>query len=459
MAGNDSSLQFHVARGDLTPRESVLLAGFANRKGTSRGTHRPLSTRAVAFRWGERAACLITNDLLELGRDQVQSIRAEIASRSGLPAAAILLHSIHTHSAPWMERGLLEANDRYVEFATERIIDTACRAADSHGDFRSASFRTGVATCPISARRELVIPESGPAYRRPDPAARNDRQVGILRIEDAAKNERSGDDLSEASLTLVNFACHPVVLGFDSVVVSPDYPGRAREVVEAAWGGTAAFLNGAAGNINPILECQTDPAVADRYGETLGETVLDARLHGSEDPPVLGLSSRTVVLPYRDRPITKAFIDGEVARKSGETTEFTTWREDLHRWGESMKKRIDAGTVGEGLAVEIAALRLGPAVLFFTQGELFISYQIALKQRLPGVPLFIAGYTNGEIGYIPDAAAFDRPGYETDMAYVYTNQPSPLTPEAEAIFLDAAEETIREVASPDQVGSHSKNRI
>lgn len=441
MSGSDTLMQVNVSQTDLTPVESVLLAGFANRRGSSKGVHRRISTRAFVARHGRRAVCLIANDLLELERPRVERIRRDIAARTGIPEAAILLHFIHTHSAPWMERGLLDANDRYVDFATDRIVENAVAAANDTVSFRECRMRAGAGTCGISGRRGLVFPENGRPYREINAEGGHDRRFSILQFVPAdGKNP----------VTLVNYACHPVVLGSDSVIVSPDYPGRAREVVEAAWGGTMLFFNGAAGDINPVEEGFTDPAVADRYGERLAASILDARLEdvGSVTPTgaaALDVATRRVLLPYRDRKITKGFLLREAERKGSETTEFHTWKDDLRTWAAKMSTELDAGRIGDGLPVELTAIRLGPAVLFFAQGELFNRYQVELKKRFPNTPLFVVGYANGEIGYIPDAEAFAHPGYETDMAYVYTNQPSPLTAEVERVFLDNAVATIGEL--------------
>ena len=46
--------------------------------------------------------------------------------------------------------------------------------------------------------------------------------------------------------TLVNYACHPTIMGPDNKLITPDYPGPVRETVESIVGGTCLFLQGAA---------------------------------------------------------------------------------------------------------------------------------------------------------------------------------------------------------------------
>jgi hypothetical protein len=59
--------------------------------------------------------------------------------------------------------------------------------------------------------------------------------------------------------------------------------------------------------------------------------------------------------------------------------------------------------------------------------------------------VFFIAYTNGLKGYIPTAEAFLHKGYEVDQAYVYMEEPSPLTPEADIIYMHAVNDLLREV--------------
>ena len=58
--------------------------------------------------------------------------------------------------------------------------------------------------------------------------------------------------------------------------ISPDFIGSSREIVEATYGGTAIFLQGASGDIGPMISYSADPASADRNGRMLGYAVCSA---------------------------------------------------------------------------------------------------------------------------------------------------------------------------------------
>ena len=70
-----------------------------------------------------------------------------------------------------------------------------------------------------------------------------DDQIGLLRVDDDAGRTRG---------VLVNYACHPTVLGPDNLLVTGDFPSYTIDEIERALvpGGVAMFINGTQGNIS-----------------------------------------------------------------------------------------------------------------------------------------------------------------------------------------------------------------
>lgn len=421
---------------DITPSEPVVLAGYANRVGSSTSIHRPLSSRCVALKAGGQRVCLIGNDLLDIMPDMTQEIIRRIADETALPAANIFVHAIHTHSAPVMEYGASEANDRYIRWAIGRIVQNAVRTVVETEPYQVCSLRYGSARCDISANRRLVDLQTGVAAKVSNTQGTNDPEVNLLQMVN-----RGGIPV----VTLLNYACHPVILGYDSNAVSTDYPGAARETVERALGGTAIFFNGAAGNINPCLTDQTDPAIADQEGRKLGIAVVNSTLEAWKGPLDITVRHRMIELPYRDQKMTAERFRNEVERRLHEQTEFHNWQQDLRKWSAVMIDHLHRGDVPDTCSIAVSAMSLGPAVFLLSQGEVFIEYQIRAKQNYPGRKVFFIAYANGLKGYIPTFEAFRHKGYEVDQAYVYMEEPSPLTPEADHIYMNAVNDILREV--------------
>ncbi len=413
---------------DITPAEPVMLSGYANRKGLSTKIHRPLSSRCVALKAASCTVCLIVNDLVDIMPEPTHEIIARTARGAGIPEDVVFVHAIHTHSGPVMEHGFTEANDRYINWAVDRIVQSAVRTIRETEKYQSCFMRQGTSTCDISASRRLIDPQTGVALKVSNTLSTIDREVRILQLV---------SDAGRPVVTLFNYACHPVVLGYDSVVVSTDYPGAAREAIEKALGGMAVFLNGAAGDINPFLTDHTDPAAADQEGMKLGSAVLRATLETWEGEVDIRIRNQVIQLPYRDQNMTAEQFDHEVERRLGDQTEFFNWRQDLRTWADAMIARLKKGFVPNTCDIEVAAVKIGPVLFVLSQGEVFNAYQMRAKENFPNEKVFFVAYMNGTRGYIPTAEAFKHGGYEVDQAYIYSEEPSPLTPETERVYADA----------------------
>src|SRR6185295_2258192 len=94
--------------------------------------------------------------------------------------------------------------------------------------------------------------------------------------DDAVIVARVTDDNGKVLATVVNYACHPTTLAWDNTLISPDYVGAMREVVEQATDAPCLFLQGASGELGPRDGYVGDTAVADRNGRQLAHAALSA---------------------------------------------------------------------------------------------------------------------------------------------------------------------------------------
>src|SRR5439155_15556078 len=93
--------------------------------------------------------------------------------------------------------------------------------------------------------------------------------------------------------TLVNYACHATIMGPAKRLITPDFPGAMKRVVEQALGGRCIFLQGSAGNVGPVQGFQADPNVYRRLGAVLGHEVAKVALGLTAIPT--GLAFRAVI--------------------------------------------------------------------------------------------------------------------------------------------------------------------
>ena len=428
---------FNYGLTDITPEESVFLGGYANRIGLSGAVHRRLTSRCVVIKQEDVFLCLIVNDLMDVDPEIIRTIAAQVSQKTGFDNDSILIMSVHTHSAPDMEYGRSGANDRYIDFVIRAVSENAVNVINEISGFRTAKMRIGKALCGINMARRDIIPEGGGmAYRIGDPDGLRDEEVGILQLT---------DDIGERKVTLFNYACHPVTLGYESNYISTDYPGKAREVVEREFGGMSVFMNGAAGDLNPRDAHNTDPDITDRVGEDLGKAITSTSFEEVLENVDFKINAKTIWVPFRDQSITKEHIKNEARRKTSDITEFFTWKAMLDRWEKKVYEMIDRNEVRDSFPFKINVMKLGKAIIFFTQGELFVRYQLALKKNFPDYQIFCVAYVHGIGAYIPTADVFENKGYEADQSYIYEVMPSPLSPQIEQIYLREAFDAINEL--------------
>ena len=109
-------------------------------------------------------------------------------------------------------------------------------------------------------------------------------------------------------------------------------------------------------------------------------------------------------------------------------------------WARELQALAERDEVLPPPAAEIQVLQIGPAVVAGLPGEIFVELGLRLKAALPDRPVFVAGYANGNVGYVPTRAAYDEGGYEVTVAQ--RARLLPLSPDAGeqmvAAALDAA---------------------
>jgi hypothetical protein len=390
--------------------------------------------------------CLIVNDLMDVYPEIIQSIKDRIVKKTSIDIDSILITSIHTHSAPEMEFGRSEANDSYIRSFIFQISDNACKTIKDIKSFNKAALKYGKGKCDINIARRIVKPEGGGmAYRIGDPDGLRDEEVGILQLT---------NETGSRKVTIFNYACHPVTLGYESNYISTDYPGKAREIIEQKVGGMAVFLNGAAGDLSPREGNTIEPIVTDRVGEYLGNAAVSIKMTLFSDNPDIKTIAKTIWVPFRDQIITKEHITREAKRKVSDITEFFTWSEMLDRWEKKVYEMIDRNEVKKSFPFKINVVKLGKVIIFFTQGELFVKYQLELKRLFPDYQIFCVAYVHGVGAYIPTEDVFEKKGYEADQSYIYEILPSPLSPQIEKIYLKGAINAIHELLNGNTTGGY-----
>lgn len=99
--------QVGVARLDITPGDSLWMAGYASRDHAAEGTMHQLWAKALAVedQNGNRGI-LVTTDLLGFPKNISDKIRDQCETKYQLARSQIILSSSHTHSGPFIRESL-----------------------------------------------------------------------------------------------------------------------------------------------------------------------------------------------------------------------------------------------------------------------------------------------------------------------------------------------------------------
>ncbi len=449
-------LQAGAARVCITPPVGVDLAGYSGRAGGSTGIHDELYGKALVLDDGATRLAVVTLDLIGLDADAVGRVRALVAEQTGIPAANVLIAASHTHSGPMPA----VAENPYLRLGaygwapdadwTRMLIKSLAGAVAAAWHARRPA-KLGV------GRGEL----SGLAYNRRhfvDGGTPIDPDVAVLLVTEAA-----GRPLA----VLYNYACHPVTQREDNLLISADYPAVASRLVETNFPGTVAlFANGCCGDQDPRHAFWGRYEGTEAAGLLLGSEVVQvvARLLADgdlADDVSLAATARQITVPLMAQPDRagaaalvaeqEAFLAALREKETHGESElvpraFHSMLLESHptvglgefyvAWARELQRLAEAGESLPPTAAEVQVLQLGPAVLVGLPGEIFVELGLRIKERLRGRAVFIAGYANGNVGYVPTRAAYAEGGYEVTLAQ--RARLLPLSPEAGELMVATA---------------------
>jgi hypothetical protein len=410
-----------VGRRDITPPPGINARNWgAATFDVAQGVHRPLLATALTLQAAADQPPLVLV-ALDLGwwrdRDDEAIVRRGILDSIGLPEERLIMALSHTHAGPCTS--LLNADrpgGQLIRPYLEALRDACVQAIQAAlAGATQAQLTWGIGRCALASNRDL------PDARRsrfltgynPDAAADDTLLVGRITAGD-------GSPLA----TLVNYACHPTTLAWENTLISPDYIGAMRELIEAHTGGALClFMQGASGDLAPREQYTADVAVADRHGRTLGWACL-AMLDAMPSPGMrlcfdsvvesgaplavwreapwsppndLAAVQSTVALPLKPDLQSLAEIEAQLA-----CTDDPVMLERLRRrWG---VRRI----VGDGnaWAMPIYAWRVGDALLVAQPNEAYSWFQQELRRRFAPTTLAVLNLSNGSCGYLAPAALY-----------------------------------------------------
>lgn len=403
------------------------------------GVHDPLFCKVLALRDDGSSFVFMVNDLIGLSTPFVRQLRSRIARVARISPSNILIACTHTHSGPpsmYMRRMSLPSRE-WMDYASNLMLQTVLLALSRAKDDVHVSW------C------QSKVP--GVSFNRSERGGPVDEDLTVLSF---TRKNRS-------MAVLVNFACHPTLLGPDNHLASADYPGFVRRAVETGGVYFAAFCNGAAGDIDsiPVRTGRRAFSGAKEVGEVIGQAALDCMRESDRDSrsTELRTSIEHVKLPLflqepselEGRMKNYRYAGTLLGRGSSLLANFLKhyfigWQgQEMERYRrrflnrprgrsgvsldrswltylEDLSRAQHIQNFPPALSVQVQAVRVGKGVLVAIPAELFCEIGQRIKKSSPFKETMIIGYANGLVGYIPTEDKFGKTGYaSTKGPFIY----------------------------------------
>jgi hypothetical protein len=436
-----SKLTAGTGRRCINPPPNIAHGGWgAQKHEQAEGIDMDLWVTALALSDGKTSAVILDVDIQILTNERADELRAAVSKATGLPMENIRTSATHTHSGPvpyksWIERGY----EMVVPWFENLARWSAEAATEALGSLQTVEVRAGRGESFVNANRRAVT-DKGERFLGINPDGVCDHEVLVVKL----------DSLDGTSLaTLVNFACHATIMGPLNKLITPDFPGAMKRVVEEAVSGKCFFLQGAAGDQGPVQGFIADTKVYRQLGALLGHEVAKVSLSLRSVPSKLNFrevipsgaplgkydcefaSLNATPLRVMSKEILVPLREGLPEKKSA-TEKLEHWKKKL----QEARANKDDTAITEAIYMARRAdiqLRMaddfggktsaGVRTHFVTFGDVafvgcniepFAETGLNIKKNSPFPITFFSGYTNGRMAYMATADEWTKGGYEVE---------------------------------------------
>lgn len=441
MSDQSSCLLAGTGRRCTNPPPNIAHGGWgAQKHEQAEGIDMDLWVTALALSDKTTTAVILDIDLQILTNERADQIRAAVSAATGLPVQNIRASVTHTHSGPVPYKSWIEKGYELVGPWFENLARWSAEAAtEAIANLQPVEMRVGRGDCRINTNRRSVT-ETGERFLGVNPEGPCDHEVRVVKLDSLT---------GESIATLVNYACHPTIMGPANRLITPDYPGAMKRVVEQAVGGRCVFLQGAAGNQGPLISFQADPNVYRHFGAILGHEATRIALGMKHIPSKVKLKTvlasgaplgmyesefatqsavpllvqeQEICVPVREglpeRAVAAEKLDFwkgklKAAREIADNAAITEAVYMARRADIQLRMAEDFGGVTTA-RVRTHFITFGDVALVACNIEPFCEIGLAIKQQSPFPATCMSGYTNGRLAYMATAEEWPKGGYEVE---------------------------------------------
>ena len=473
VASPTSILSLGHAQADVTPPVGIYHRMWgAARHDQASGVHRPLMADLLVLEPIDEPAKRVVRlqlDHVLLADAQRDELVTGVVDIAGVARHSVLVTHSHSHAAgflladriPLPGGDLIEPYLASLKSAVEDLVRQALSSLDT------AVISYGYGRCDMTASRDYRDEACGIYAIGYNPDAPAEDLVVVGRVEGSEGTPR---------LSLVHYACHPTTLAWDNSLLSPDFPGAMREVVERETGVPCVYFQAPCGDLGPKAGFTGDTRVADRNGRQLGFAALSALASlgparhdfAYQGPVVSGATiatwawvpfgedrerearrwagdTRTLDLPYKTLPdpdtlttdltrLTQEQAQADAAGDAVAARDAGARAERCRRW----LRRVAELPAGDLYPYRFSVHELGDAIWITCSAEPFSLLARELRRRFPDKVVLVSPLAgDAQLAYL-----LPRDRYGVGL---YQEEPSCLAPGCLEAVLEAMTTSVEQV--------------
>lgn len=409
ITSNAENFKVGIARKVITPKEfPVWLSGYASRQKPATGVCNDLWAKSLVIQDSNgKNIIIITVDIMGLTHEISEVVSGRLIKKFGIDRSELLLNSAHIHSGPVLFPSYSELFFNVNDLQT--VAKYGMKLADDLVDVADMAMKN----------LEPMVLSSGhgtATFGR----NRRDPKITIRPVDNDVPVLRVSTPDGTLKAVLFGYACHNTTLPGDYYEINGDYAGYAQLDLEKNYPGiTALFFQGCCGDIDPSPRGKLE--YAEQNGKSLAMAVSDV-LSGSmvKVRPPIRTDYSQIDLDFC--PFDLEFYQNEMMNSD----RFRQRRAKLML--EAYNKSWDVSR----FPYPVQAIRFNTDLTIVAMsGEVVVDYSLKLKKDYPKENLFVAGYSNEVMCYIPSKRILEEGGYEGGGAMVYKGLPGPFADNVE----------------------------
>lgn len=432
-----------IAKKKITPAEPMWMSGYASRTRPAEGTLHELWAKALIVQDADgNQHAFVSLDLVGIGRDISTDVCKALEQKCGLQRSQVSLFTSHTHTGPvvggnlgsmyFVDEAQQKKIDGYADFLKSAIVEVVQKALNDRHPV-SISYGMGNAGFAVNRRnnREADVPQLREQGELKGPV---DHSVPVLAV-------RSSEGKLEG--IVFGYACHATVLSFYQW--SGDWPGFAQLEIEKAYPGvTALFMAGCGADQNPLPRRTVE--LAESYGvqtRVAVQQVLEQEMKSLPQP---------LQAVYEEIPLKLGKLPsrGEIEKNLTSSNRY-----EVARAKQLLKKIEKDGQLDQTYPYPIQIVGFGDQVrLVVLGGEVVVDYSNRLRREFDRLDLWVAGYANDVMAYIPSVRVLKEGGYEGASSMVYYGLPTVWSEQVEEQIVSTVHRLIQQLAAKSSTASN-----